>query len=100
MAVKVRSHRYFFKLRLGASIPRSVGRSVLQKLQKKLQNFTKTLQNITKTLQKLYKPASQGRQIAFRRLLSTRFSLPHSARKVHEPYISHEIAEHWKSLQK
>ena len=39
-------------------------------------------------------------QIAFRRLLSTRFSLPHSARKVHEPYISHEIAEHWKSLQK
>ena len=46
---------WIFKLRLGALIPRSVCRSVLQKLQKKLQNFTKpykTFQNLYKTFVK------------------------------------------------
>ena len=60
---------HVFKLRLGALIPRSVGRSVGRlvgppKITKKLQNFTKhykTLQNITKcykTLQNIGKHQS------------------------------------------
>ena len=111
----------FFKLRLGALIPRSVclsvcrsvclsvGRSVgrsSKNYKKKLQNFTKlykTLQSVTKHLgrpsRKLWQYAgAKGRQIAFRRRLSTRFAL--NALVINEPYISHKIAEHWKSLQK
>ena len=94
----------FFKLQLGALIPRSVCRSVCPpKITKKITKLYKTLQSVTKHLgrpsRKLWQYAgAKGRQIAFRRRLSTHFSL--NALVINEPYISHEIAEHWKSLQK
>ena len=79
-----------------------IPRSVLYKLQK-ITKLYNSLQSVTKHLgrpsRKLWQYAgAKGRQKAFRRRLSTHFSL--NALVINEPYISHEFAEHWKSLLK
>ena len=115
-----------FKLRLGASIPRSVGLSVCRsvglsvcrsvclssknykKNYKTLQNIPKTLQNICKDRQGNYYDITKCYKTLQNRLPremnslhktpSTRFSL--NALVINESYISNEIAEHWKNLPK